>query len=195
MISVTPCACTLTLALDGRNGEVRREGSEKETTREKEKEGARETGKRSGERPREDSIYSAFVPSSSRERESPSTRLDSNSLVTTTGETDRGGKETEPGRVRGKRRDNEGERKKDITREKERARGDRSEATQEGRVYAEEAENSLFERERERDQAATVYKTLYMQVDTEKETRRRGKEGKRERLILQVHRVFDDVHR
>lgn len=48
--------------------------------------------------------------------------------------------------------------------------------TQEGRVYAEEAENSLFER----DQAATVYKTLYMQVDTEKETRRRGKEGKRE---------------
>lgn len=132
--------------------EVKRRRHEKKRKREREK---RERG---AERDREDSIYSAFVPSSSRERESPSTRLDSNSLVTTTGETDRGGKETEPERVRGKRRDNEGERKKDITRERKRERGDRSEATQEGRIYAEEAENSLFE---ERPSSNRIQDSVY----------------------------------
>lgn len=165
--------------------EVKRRRHEKKRKREREK---RERG---AERDREDSIYSAFVPSSSRERESPSTRLDSNSLVTTTGETDRGGKRQSE-RVRGKRRDNEGERKKDITRERERE----SEATEVKRRKRDGyTPRRLRTHSSRRDQAATVYKTLYMQVDTEKETRRRGKEGERERLILQVHRVFDDVYR
>lgn len=147
--------------------EVKRRRHEKKRKREREK---RERG---AERDREDSIYSAFVPSSSRERESPSTRLDSNSLVTTTGETDRGGKRRSPNAFEGKDETREKERK--ILRERERE----SEATEVKRRKRDGyTPRRLRTHSSRRDQAATVYKTLYMQVDTEKETRRRGKGGK-----------------
>lgn len=146
--------------------EVKRRRHEKKRKREREK---RERG---AERDREDSIYSAFVPSSSRERESPSTRLDSNSLVTTTGETDRGGKRRSPNAFEGKdETTREKERKILRERERKRERGDRSEATQEGRVYAEEAENSLFE---ERPSSNRIQDSVY----AGRHRKRDEKEGK-----------------
>lgn len=148
--------------------EVKRRRHEKKRKREREK---RERG---AERDREDSIYSAFVPSSSRERESPSTRLDSNSLVTTTGETDRGGKRRSPNAFEGKDETTR-EKERKILRERERE----SEATEVKRRKRDGyTPRRLRTHSSRRDQAATVYKTLYMQVDTEKETRRRGKGGK-----------------
>lgn len=159
VISVTPCACTLTLARWVEQREVRGEGNEKETTRERE----RETGRRGGGTERIAFTQCSFLPPP--ERESPSTRHDSNSLVATTGETDRGKERRSARTRRGNGRDDERERERET----------RSEATRAGRVYVEEAENSLFERPSAHSNHTQA--SVYAGRDRERERRGRGEGG------------------
>lgn len=121
--------------------DLRTTGGTERSRERKEKKRKREARWRNGGNKRIAFTQRSFLPLPS--RESPSTRLDSNSLVATIGETDRG-KETERGQ--------EGKDKKTV-REKERycerVQDGRSRAMRAGRKECvEEAENSLFERPR-----------------------------------------------